>query len=348
VMSVKWGILGCGRIANDFVIALNHTPNALVVACAARDIKTAQVFSHRHGIPVAYGSYEELVKDKNVDIVYIATLHHKHYENTILALNHRKHVLVEKPAAINSNQLKTMYKLAAEKNLFIMEGLWTLFFPAFKKMQEIIQSGIIGEVSYVQSDFQCVFPLNVERAWNPELAGGGLLDIGVYSIGAAVMLINGGKEAPVEIKASGFLERGVDCLGAVIIKYPGKKLAVASWSAIGNGPGELLVVGSKGFMKAESPFHRPMDIVVQLTDGGIKETTTYHYPVPTEQKLLSPFKFKGTISFQYQASSVQNDILNKRISSQVYPPSASLQVMGIMDEVRRQIGLVYPFEKSKL
>jgi len=354
-MSIRWGIITAGLIASDFVNALKNTPKSTVVACAARSLDSAKQFCKVHGIPNAYGSYDELVKDKNVDIVYIGSLHKDHYEQTMLALNHGKHVLVEKPAGINSTELNAMYKLAAEKNLFLMEGVWTLFFPAFRKIQSLIAEGAIGEVTYIQVDFQVAFPSHIERIWTHELAGGAILDIGIYPICITTMLINGGKERPVEIKATGVIEKGVDTIGTVTLKYRDGKIGVASWNGKGKSPGEILVVGSKGWIRALGQFHHPRDVVVhRIIDGGkhlldaTTETTTYHFPFPSENTLDCKFNYSGSIGFQYEATSAQNDILNGKRVSSVYPPIASLTVMSILDESRRQMGLVYSFEKSKL
>jgi dihydrodiol dehydrogenase / D-xylose 1-dehydrogenase (NADP) len=350
-MSVRWGILTCGKISNDFVNALTNTPNAQVVACAARSLESAKKFSKTHNIPVAYGSYEELVKDKNVDIVYIGSLHNAHYEHTMLALNHGKHVLVEKPAGMNLKEVQAMYKLAAEKNLYLMEGLWTVFFPAFQKVQELINNGTIGDVNFVEVDFGVAFPPTVDRIWKPELAGGGLLDIGVYSVGLVTMLINGGKERPSEIKALGVVENGVDVVGSATMKYKDNKIAVAKWNCRGSSPGEIVAVGNKGYIRVLGPFHHPINVVVHNLlegPGGRTETHQYYFPFPAPKHLNSPMNFTGSIGFTYEATAVQNDILQKKQFNSTYTPTASMIVSGILEEVRRQIGLVYPGEKSKL
>jgi len=355
-MSVKWGIFTCGNIANDFVNALRNTPNAQIVACGARSLKRAQEFSKLHGIPVAYGSYEELVKDKTVQIVYISSLHNSHYEHTILALNHGKNVLVEKPAAMNSKQLKAMYQLAKEKDLFLMEGFWTIFFPAFRKIQELIHSGAIGEVNYVTSDFTAAFPPNFDRVWKPELAGGALLDIGFYAVAMTTMLINGGKEPPVEIKGTAVMEGGVDMVGAAVLKYGDKKVGVANWNGKGHSPSEVLVVGSKGYIRALGPSHHPKEIILYRIvvpgDNLVNsqtETIHYRFPFPEDHQLNNRFVYSGSIGFIYEATHVQNALLQKKKFSDIYPPSSSLIVANILDEVRRQIGLVYdsPFEPKK-
>jgi dihydrodiol dehydrogenase / D-xylose 1-dehydrogenase (NADP) len=349
--TVKWGIFTCGNIANDFANALKSTPNAQIVACGARVLKRAQEFSKIHGIPVAYGSYQELVQDKNVQIVYISSLHNGHYEHTMLALNHGKHVLVEKPGALNSKQLKAMYQLASEKNLFLMEGFWTIFFPAFRKVQELVSSGAIGEVNYVAADFTAAFPPHFDRVWKPELAGGALLDIGFYAVAMVTMLINGGKAPPTEIKATALLEGGVDVVGAVVLKYGEKKVGVANWNGKGHSPSEILVVGSKGYIRVLGPAHHPKELILYRVvvpgDNLINnqtETTHYRFPFPDEKTLDSRFIFSGSVGFIYEATHVQNTLLQKKKSSEVYPPAASMIVMHILDEVRRQIGLVYPGE----
>jgi len=254
-----------------------------------------------------------------VDIVYVGSLHSGHYEHTMLALNHGKHVLVEKPAAIDSKQLKAMYNLAAQKGLYLMEGLWTVFFPAFKKVQELIASGIIGDVNFIQTDFSVAFPPVIDRIWKPELAGGAVMDIGVYSIAIITMLMNGGKEAPADIKASGVIEKGIDVVGTAILKYSNNKIAVAVWNGKGDGPCQTLVVGSKGHIRVTGPSHHPLDIIVHRTTENRShllnrntETMLYHFPLPTEKKLNAEFNFSGSIGFTYEATAVTKDILQKK------------------------------------
>jgi len=353
---VRWGIFPCGRIANDFVIALRNTPNAQVVSCGARDLKKAKDFAKTHNIPAAYGSYEELCKDKNVQIAYISSLHSGHYEHTMLALNHGKHVLIEKPGAINSKQLKAMYKLAEEKKLFLMEGFWTIFFPAFRKIRELVSSGAIGDVTYVTADFTAAFPPDFDRVWKPELAGGALLDIGFYSVAMVTMLVNGGKEAPVEIKATGVLENGVDTVGAAVFKYADNKVAVANWNGKGHSPSEVLVVGNKGYIRALGPAHHPTEIILyRVTVPGTNlinnqtETTHFRFPLPDEKRLDAPYVYSAGAGFTYEAKHVQDSIIQGRKGSDIYPPDASLIVMSNLDEIRRQLGLVYQgFEKANL
>jgi len=225
--TINWGILTCGKISNDFVNALKSVKGAQITSCGARKKEDALSFGKVHGIPNCYGSYEELVKDPLVQIVYVGSIHPYHYEHTLLALNHGKHVLVEKPVAINRKQAEVMFEVAAEKQLFIMEGTWTIFFPAFVKALELIAAGEIGEIHYAQSDFGVPLAKDVQRIWDPILGGGGVLDLGVYPITQVAMLLaNNGKEKPLEIKATGVIHQGVDVCGSVTLKFPNNKMAM--------------------------------------------------------------------------------------------------------------------------
>ena len=198
---INWGILGLGRIANDFAHCLRDMPDARLVASGSRDIAKAREFCGKYG-GKPYGSYEELVNDPDVDIIYIATLHHLHEEHTKLALRAGKHVLCEKPIALNEASAARMYEEAEKHGLFLMDGLWSRFFPAWEFAKHVIDSGELGKIMAINSITSWgATPLGPEhRIFNLNLSGGALLDGGIYSL-AAMSVLLGADAYPASIKA---------------------------------------------------------------------------------------------------------------------------------------------------
>jgi len=224
--------------------------------------------------------------------------------------------------------------------------MWTFFFPAFIKARELIAAGEIGDVYFSQGDFGIAFPKFISRIWDPNMAGGGLLDIGIYPIMAVTMLLGVSDQDPIEIKATGAVEKGVDIFGSVILKYPGNKMAIASWHSLVQTAEETIIVGSKGSIKFHSPTHCPTNITLTRQNGRDGPTTeTFNFPLPPPAPGCTPFNFLGSNGFQYEAMAVQSFLTAGKTTSDVNPPGLSLRTLGIMDEVRRQIGLKYPFEE---
>ena len=191
-MSVDWGILGTGTIANIFAGEFKYVDSANLVAVASRTKENADEFAGKYGLKKAYESYEALVKDKDIDVIYIATPHSNHYENTMLCLENNKSVLCEKPMAVNEKQAQEMFAKAKENDLYLMEALWTYFLPVIKKVQKWINDGKIGEIQLIKAQVGILPkpPKNPKgRLFNPELAGGALLDTGIYPIALANLLL---------------------------------------------------------------------------------------------------------------------------------------------------------------
>lgn len=196
--TIHWGIIGLGKIARKFAEDLKLVPNCKLVAVASRDLTKAQSFAQDFGATYAYGDYEEITRNPIIDVIYIATPHHLHYENTVCCLENKKAVLCEKPFAMNLRQVQEMVALARKEEVFLMEALWTKFLPSFQKVNEIIKNGHIGEINMVQADFSFKANYNPEsRLFDKALGGGSLLDIGIYPLFLATTLL--GK--PENIKA---------------------------------------------------------------------------------------------------------------------------------------------------
>ena len=231
---IRWGILGTGRIAGDFATGLAAESDAEIVAVGSRAQHTADEFADRFAIPNRHPTYEALAADPDVDIIYIATPHTLHKENTISCLNAGKAVLCEKPFAINSAEAQEMIDCARANGIFLMEAMWTRFLPHIREMVRRIEDGQIGEIRLFQGDFCYRAPVNPgSRAFNPDLGGGALLDIGVYPISLVHHLLGG----PARTASLAHLgETGVDELAGMLFQYEDGALAVMSTAVRANTP----------------------------------------------------------------------------------------------------------------
>lgn len=304
---LRWGIIGTGRIANDFAAALRTLPDAKLVAVAARTLTSAENFAKKHAISRAYGTYQELVSQRDIDIVYIATFHPMHEEHVILCCRAGKHILCEKPFAINAAQARRMIREVRKANVFCMEAVWTRFFPAFQEAADVVYSGKIGKVRSVFADFGFPYPPDATHPhFQPKMCGGALLDIGCYPVNAVSFFLGYQPsanlplpqgpvlEAPVEsynsskterplaslvaVKATGSCDLGVDVAGSVALKYRygGKSahpsdgneaVATVAYGWTGAMPERTIIVGETGRVTLESPAHCPTRIRIEKSTG---------------------------------------------------------------------------------
>ncbi|TYZ57084.1 hypothetical protein PybrP1_010456 [[Pythium] brassicae (nom. inval.)] len=336
--TLRWGFIGCGKISNDFANALKAVPGAHLRACAARSLSSAQEFATIHGFAQAYGSYEELAADPQVDAVYIGTLHTTHFEHSVLALIHGKHVLVEKPMAMNAAQAREVLALAKEKQLFFMEGMWTRFFPAVQFARKVVDDGTIGDVHHVSADIGFCFPPENERIWDRTLGGGGLLDIGIYPLAFVTMVLGG---QPEKVSAAGKLtDGGVDLYGTITLEYSGGRFGAVSYTCAAQMGESVTIVGSKGRVLVHSPAHVPSRVSVFTNADAQERVSVFPWPEPAAN--ATPSNFGPTEGFQYEALAVTASILNKETENSEYPHAESLAITEIMDKVRAAIGVVYP------
>jgi len=245
---MKWGIIGLGKIAEKFAIALASTENSVLHAVASRDLLKAQSFSSKFNVPESHGSYEAMLDSKDIDVVYIATPHNLHFENAKACLSAGKHVLCEKPFTVRADEAEELFRLAREKNLFIMEALWTRFLPVFRHVFEWLEGGEIGTPSFLDSSFGFVSCEDYHaRLFNPGLAGGALLDIGTYNIDISQWIL---KKNPVEVYADAFLgQSGVDERTSVILKYSDGEASQFTCSLRCNLPNDFTIYGKKGSIR---------------------------------------------------------------------------------------------------
>lgn len=320
----NWGILGTGWIAKKMTDALPFVPHSKLYAVGSRNKATAEAYARQHNIEKAYGSYEELVSDPNIDIIYIATPHNLHHENTLLALEHGKHVLCEKPFAVNGRQVREMINKAREKNLFLMEALWSRFLPQVIKAKEIIDSGKIGEVNLLAADFGLGLPFDPKhRLFNKELIGGSLMDLGIYPLFLALFLM--GK--PKTLKAmAGMGITDVDYNCSFTLGYDNNSLAVMHSSAIAQTDVVATIYGEKGKIVFDKWWFTPVPI--HLFDADGKEI-----PVKLE--------FIGN-GYNYEATEVVKCLESGKKQSELMSWDDSLLLIDTLDAIRKEIGLVYP------
>lgn len=224
---MRLAILGAGGIATAMARTVAGMENVEAYAVASRDLKRAQQFADKYGFEKAYGSYEEMLKDDKVDLVYVATPHSHHYLHAKVCLEAGKHVLCEKAFTVNAEQAQKLFDLAKEKNLLITEAIWTRYMPARNMINDIIASGVIGEVTAVTANLSYAIS-HVERIRKPELAGGALLDVGVYPINFATMVLG---EKVKDVKATAIFQNGVDILDSIVMVFEGDRMATLQCGA---------------------------------------------------------------------------------------------------------------------
>lgn len=318
--------MGCGRIAQKFAADLALVKDAELIAVGSRDMAKAKEFSGLFAIKHIHGSYEELVMNKEVDVIYIATPHSFHYKNTLLCLQHNKAVLCEKPFAINSRQASEMIRTAKEKGVFLMEALWTKFLPHYQKAQELVKDKKLGEIKSVLANFG--FRLNAEapkRLSDPALGGGTLLDIGVYNVFMALSFL--GKPDKIEAVMSPSA-LGVDEQCSIVFTYKNGAIAQLFSSFITNTSTEVEIHGTEARLKIASRFYEPSSVLELRTD------------VKDKGVAIKVKKEKG-MGYQYEARHV-NECLKKGLTeSPVVSHADTILLMETLDEIRRIAGITY-------
>lgn len=323
----KWGILGTGKIARRFMQAMSYVPDAEVVAVGSRSLETAKQFGRQFGIPNCYGSYEDVLHDPAVEVVYIATPHNLHAENTLATLQAGKHVLCEKPFAVNAKQAEQVIQLARQTNRFVMEGMWTRCFPVMQEVVRRVRDGQIGTVRYLQADFGFQPPFNPEsRLFSPHLAGGALLDVGIYPIAFAFQFLGEPSQVVSTVTCG---QTGVDELEGILLRYDSGAIAVLSASIQVNTPRQAFLCGTKGMVHFPAPWWKPSEAFWVRPDG-------------TQEHLLYPYEGDG---LQFEIRHVQACLQQGKHESPLMPLEESLRILRLMDRLRAEWGVRYPFEE---
>lgn len=319
----NFGILGPGKIANRFADAFRYVPEAKVYAVASRDIKKAKDFASSYKAEKYYSSYEDLAKDRLVDIVYIATPHPFHFEQTMLCLNHGKPVLCEKPLAMSYRQASEMIGTSQREKVFLMEGMWSRFFPAIHKAYDLVMSGEIGKIISLKADFGFSAPVNLEsRIYKLALGGGAQLDVGVYPMFLALLFM--GK--PDEIKATSQLaSSGADATTRASFHYAGGAVAHILSSIVTDSPKEAVILGTQGSIVIQTPWYKSQQVSLKLNSGKITKF---------------PFPHSGN-GFEFQIEEVVRCLKEKKIECDLMPQALSLLMAEVSDEIRKQGGIKY-------
>ena len=322
---IKFGILATGNIANSMAKAVQDLDEVECYAAASRSYEKAKDFADKWGFEKAYGSYEELVQDPEVELIYVASPHSHHYSQAKLCLEHGKHVLLEKAFTVNAVQAEELIELAKDKGLLLAEAFWPRYMPTRKILDDLIEQGTIGEVQAVTAEFGA--PLShIERMWNPELAGGALLDLGVYSINFALQIFTSQVK---QIRSDAVMsELGVDQMNGITLKFEDDKIAVLHSNMMACMRNRGVVYGDKGYIELYE-LNNPKTIRV-FND---KKELTASYPAPEQVN-----------GYEYEVLACVKAIRDGQVECKEMPHSETLRLMNILDEIRRQWNFVLPCE----
>ncbi|MGB5236031.1 MAG: Gfo/Idh/MocA family oxidoreductase [Flavobacteriaceae bacterium] len=322
---IRWGIAGLGNIAHKFAEELVQLPGCRLMGVGSRNYEKASSFAQTYNVPFYFGSYDELFRSEEVDVVYIATPHNSHADISIGAMNAGKHVLCEKPLAVNRKEALEMVKVAKDKNVFLMEALWTRFNPSILKVLDRIESGDIGKLAYVKADF-AFYALDKEeegRLLNPELAGGSILDIGIYPIFLAYLLLG----MPDKIFAtSNFYKTGAEIQTSMIFSYQ-EAQAILYSGLNSNSEMKAEISGTEGTIYLDPRWHHTQGYT--LDSNGQQD----HYNHPTIG-----------MGYTYEIKEVNSCLRQGKTQSKLWSLQNSLDMLELMDEVRAKSKVVFPFE----
>jgi predicted dehydrogenase len=323
---IRWGILGPGKIARKFASDLLLLADTKIVAVGSRSLENARNFALEFNIANYYGSYSELVQDPNVDVIYVASPHSFHHEHTLLCLSNGKHVLCEKPIGVNSIQLVEMIEAADNNNCFLMEALWTQFLPSFRHVQKIIEDGVIGDIKLIEANFGFNAPkVNSSRIYNPLLAGGALLDVGIYPVFLAVALLGIPDKMVSHATKS---DTDIDTTTAIQMKWANGSIAQLHCSINTHTHIDARIYGADKYIVIPRRWHESKTIQLFDQNGLIEE---WHFED----------NCKGYI---YEIEEVNKSIRHGLTQSDIMPLSLSQKLLKTLDNIREQIGLIYPFE----
>ncbi|MGI5460123.1 Gfo/Idh/MocA family protein [Streptomyces sp. CA-249302] len=322
--ALRWGVLGTGWIAERFVRSVRRHTGQRFTAVASRNARRAKEFAERHGIPGAYGSYEELVRTPEVDVVYVATEHTAHLPCARLALESGKHTLVEKPLALDATQAAELAQLATERGLFCAEALWTFFLPKFDVVRQILDSGVLGDIHTVLADHGEHFAAG-HRILRPELAGGPLLDLGTYPISLATWVLG----EPVEILAGGQPHpAGVNGQLSAVLRDADANQAVVHTTLFSDTPTAATIAGTHATLTLPGPFYQPGDLCLTPSGGGTP--LTYTEPQTAHDAL------------HFEAAEAARCIAEDRLQSSLRTLDESIATLRVMDGIRGLCGISFP------
>jgi len=323
---IRWGILGLGSIAGVFAAGLQAVPNAQLVACGSRTAEKAEAFGEKWKIPHRHADYAALAADPEVDAIYVATPHPMHREDVLLCLEHGKAVLCEKPFTVNAREAAEVIAAARRAGLLVMEAMWTRFLPHMAQVRAWLNAGAIGDVRMLHADLG--FRANFDprgRLLNPTLAGGGLLDVGVYTVSLAHGILG----VPTAVTGlAHFGETGVDEQAGMVLGYPEGRLAVLSCGVRTNIPHVARILGTEGNILIREPWWRPTSVTLAVNGK--------------EEQTVTP-EIVGN-GYNYEAVEFGNCLRAGLLESPLFPLDETLAIMHTLDSLRAQWGLKYPME----
>lgn len=314
--ALRWGVVGTGGIARAFVADLANTTSCRVVAVGSRDLASADRFADGFDIAHRHGSYESLVEDPEVDAVYVATPHPMHHPNCLAALRAGKAVLVEKPFTMDATEARELVVAAREHGVFLMEAMWTRFLPHMQEIRRLLGEGVLGQVASVHADHGQWFAYDPEfRLFAPELGGGALLDLGIYVVSFASMVL--GKPDRVVALADA-AATGVDSQTSILLGYPGGAQAVLTCTLLARSPNRAAIVGTQARVEIEGVFYAPTAFSLIRRDG---ETTRFEQP-------------HAGRGLRHQADEVARCVRDGLLESPSMPLDETVEIMETMDAVR--------------
>lgn len=328
---MKIAILGCGHMGCKIASALRKMRDAgediRLYAAASRDLEKAKAFCEAEEFEVAYGSYEEMLSDPQVDLVHICTPHSHHFAHTKLCFEYGKPALVEKTFTTNAHQARELVKLSHEKNLLLAEAIWTRYMPSRKIIADLIADGTLGDVKYVTANLHYAM-LHKPRIVSPDLAGGALMDVGIYPIHFAAMFLGTNYER-METSVQ-WHETGVDAQETINLYYPNGCAAQLSAGAVIRSDRRGMIAGSRGYLEIDN-VNNPTKLTLFLAQDGW--TVPHEVDLPPQQS-----------GYEYQIRACQRALAEGRIECPEMPHDEIIRVMEMMDEVRSQWGLTFPCE----
>lgn len=323
--SFRWGIIGTGGIARAFAEDLKRLNGHIVAAVGSRSLASAEKFAEQFPEATPYGSYEELVT-ADVDAIYVATPHPMHYENSLLAMRAGKPVLCEKAFTVNANQARELVNFSRDNQIPLMEAMWSRFLPHLQEVKKLVNDGVLGDITNIVADHGQFIPYDrAPRLWEPELGGGALLDLGIYPLTLAHLILG----SPTSIHAEATLtEKKVDLNTSMLLRYASGAHALLSCTMASRGSVSAMIVGDKARIEIDGSFYAPTSFRVITRDGDVTEY---------------PKSYEG-LGLREEALEFARVVRAGEIESPLMTHQSSLELMEIMDEIRSQIGVSYPGE----
>ncbi|XP_072165571.1 trans-1,2-dihydrobenzene-1,2-diol dehydrogenase-like [Diadema setosum] len=336
---LRWGICTAGEISHDFAASLQgHEDTHLIGAVASRSMERSRKFAAEFNIPRAYGNYEELARDPDIDVVYIGSVNTEHRRLCKFFLSHKKHILCEKPLTLSLRETKDVLQAAKESDVFFMEAVWTRFFPVSFKIRELISTGQLGDVKYIMSNFGLCLPSR-ERTIKKALGGGALYDMGIYTFQFITMVFGRG---PTSSHSHGFLnEDGVDETFTTVMMFPNNAMATISCSYKVEYPNNFVIVGTKGRLIIPDNFWAPTTLEWMDSEGKLIEKFEFPLPPSSAKYSLGPL-WSGML---YEADAVKKAIEEGKKEQALISWKESELIASLMDKARRDLGIVWEGEE---